>query len=72
MTKTRRTYEENTLRALARAEQERGYAAWCCDGFDKERGRGGIPKTNAEIDAEMNEMLQHLHIEGVEVGHEEG
>lgn len=29
------------------------------------------PKTAAELDAEINEVMQYLHLEGVEVGSEE-
>jgi hypothetical protein len=74
--KRKKPYEEYVLGELKAREQEGGYSAWCKDGISGEYGMGlrrsgyALTKTNAEIDAELNQTLQDLHVEGVEIGHE--
>ena len=70
----KKPYDEFILDELETRERENGYSAWCKDGISGEYSwkghRAALPKTNAEIDAEMNQMLQDLHIEGVETNDE--
>jgi hypothetical protein len=67
----KKPYDEFILDELETRERENGYSAWCKDGISGEYSwkghRAALPKTNAEIDAELNQMLQDLHIEGVEI-----
>jgi hypothetical protein len=72
----KKPYDEFILDELEIRERENGYSAWCKDGISGEYGVGlrrsgyALTKTNAEIDAEINQMLQNLHIEGVEIADE--
>jgi hypothetical protein len=72
----KKPYDEFILDELETRERENGYSAWCKDGISGEYGMGlrgsvyPLPKTNAEIDAELNQMLQDLHIEGVEIAND--
>lgn len=74
--RTARSFEEYTMEDLESRENEHGYAGWCKDGISGDyQGntfhRTALPKTNAEIDAEVNECLTKLGIEGVEVCRED-
>jgi hypothetical protein len=72
----KKPYEDYIMHELEAINRENGYSAWCKDGISGEYGVGlrrsgyALTKTNAEIDAEINQMLQNLHIEGVEIADE--
>ena len=64
-----RNYAYDVVHQLKRREQDNGNTAWCNENAGKHT-RYYLPKTNAEVDDEINRFLMELNVEGVAYSNE--